>query len=437
VVRVIGSLLLSESDSLCPLSDSRGGDKIEQLNIVGKRSGEGFITHKAMLVQALSSALADRVTLMDIEIGRKGFLNYIKALAGSNMVKIVPANGSASEVQTAIKRLKVVCGNSIGYITNGDFMKTKTPFSYCEVKVHPYNSVKPNIGTTELAEALNRVLPFVSKSKDRPALSCVNFEAKEGKLNLVSADGYRLAVATLDYDDGEGQALVSWDELKGIASALRKARRARISFRSDEDSSIRLTIDTELIRYRWYGYNATYPNWQNYIPDKFEVTVHFDAIEALKALRLLKVIEYGAKSYPVDIVIGDGKMVLANAEDKAQVEVRADIDGEMYVRVDGAYLAQILKAFGGMVNLKLTNPASPVLFSQDGYQVVLMPIVSDKAKEYQAKATTTKSQPAEEAVAEAQQAEAEATSEETEEPADEEAEKPKRKRKAKEPVAVA
>jgi hypothetical protein len=394
-----------------------------------------------MLVQALSSALADRVTLMDIEIGRKGFLNYIKALAGSNMVKIVPANGSASEVQTAIKRLKVVCGNSIGYITDGDFMKTKTPFSYCEVKVHPYNSVKPNIGTTELAEALNRVLPFVSKSKDRPALSCVNFEAKEGKLNLVSADGYRLAVATLDYDDGEGQALVSWDELKGIASALRKARRARISFRSGEHKGTYLTLDTELIRYEWYGLDTTYPDWRRLIPAEFKATVHLDAIEALKALRLLKVIEYDAKSYPVDITIGNGKMVLANTEDKAQVEVRADTDGEMYVRIGGTYLAQILKAFGGMVDLKLTSPANPILFSQDGYQVVCMPMVSDKAKEYQAKATTTESQPAE---AEAQQAEAEATSEEVEEvaeepvePADEEAEKRKRKRKAKEPVAVA
>jgi hypothetical protein len=396
---------------------------------VGKRSGEGFITHKAMLAQALSSVSAARVVLMDVEIGRKGFLNYIKALAGSNMVKIVPANGSASEVRTAIKRLKVVCGNSVGYIAEGDFIKTNMPLTYCEVKVHPHNSIKPNIGTTELAEALNRVLPFVSKDKDRRMLTCVNFEAKEGKLNLIGADGFVLAVATLDYDDGEGQALVHRDELKGIASALRKARRARISFGTDENPNISLVIDTELIRYRWYGYDATYPNWRNYIPDKFEVTVHFDAIEALKALRLLRVVEYGAKSYPVDITIGNGKMVLANTEDKAQVEVKADTDGEMYVRVDGAYLAKIFKAFGGMVDLKLRNPVSPVLFSQDGYQVALIPITSEKAIEYRGKETTTESQQAE--------AVAEATSEETEEPADEETEKPKRKRKAKEPVAVA
>jgi len=41
------------------------GGSLEQLNIVGKRSCEGFVAHKAMLVNALSRALADRVMLLD------------------------------------------------------------------------------------------------------------------------------------------------------------------------------------------------------------------------------------------------------------------------------------------------------------------------------------------------------------------------------------
>jgi DNA polymerase-3 subunit beta len=52
---------------------------LEQLNIVGKRSGDGFVAHKAMLVSALSRALAERVMLMDFTIGRKGFVGYLKA----------------------------------------------------------------------------------------------------------------------------------------------------------------------------------------------------------------------------------------------------------------------------------------------------------------------------------------------------------------------
>jgi len=64
---------------------------VEQLNIVGKRSGKGFIAHKAMLVSALSRALADRVMLLDFTLGRRGLVGYLKALGGSNVVKIACA----------------------------------------------------------------------------------------------------------------------------------------------------------------------------------------------------------------------------------------------------------------------------------------------------------------------------------------------------------
>jgi len=79
---------------------------LEQLNIEGKRSGEGFVAHKAMLVNALSRAIADRVVLMDITLGLKGLLGYLKALGGSNIIKVVPSNGSAGESQAIGKRLK-------------------------------------------------------------------------------------------------------------------------------------------------------------------------------------------------------------------------------------------------------------------------------------------------------------------------------------------
>lgn len=90
----------------------------------------------------------------------------------------------------------------------------------CEVRVSPKNSVKPNVGAGELAEALDRVLPFTTKDDNRPVLACVYFVAKESKLTMVSADGFRLAITCLDYDDGEGEALINRDDLKRIANAL-------------------------------------------------------------------------------------------------------------------------------------------------------------------------------------------------------------------------
>ena len=225
---------------------------------MGKRSGSGVVAHKATLVNALSRALSERVMLMDFTIGRRGLLGYLKALAGSNVIKIVPAAGSASEARASDKRLKVTCGSHTSYLEDSAWIGDNTPMTLCEVRISPNRVVKPNIGGLELAEALNRVLPFTAKEDNRPVLQCVLFRAKEGKLTMVSADGFRLAVVTLDYD-GEGEALIVRDDLKGIANAMRKAHRVALSFEASGDSldGTNLVIDTEITRYKWLGTDGT------------------------------------------------------------------------------------------------------------------------------------------------------------------------------------
>jgi len=398
---------------------------------VGKRSGEGFVAHKAKLVNALSRALADRLLLMDFTIGRKGLLGYIKALGGSNIVKIVPAtNGNASEAQVADKRLKVVCGATTSYLEDKAWIGDKTPMTLADVRICPDNTVKPNLGSLELAEALNRVLPFTATDDARPVLQCVLFKVGEGKLQLVSADGFRLAVVTLDYDDGEGQVLVNRDELRGIANALRKAKRVRLGIEKNGESleGMSLIIDTEAIRYSWRGAEGQFPDYERLIPTEFNTVAHLDTVEAIKAIASFKALSDNPKDYPIDLTIGEGKIVMANPDNKGEVIISADTDGQGSVRVDGKYLADVLKACGGMVDFKLTNAYSPMLFATDGYQVVVMPMVTDMAK--QAKEQAQAEVPAEaEGTPEAQ---AVAEAEEVVKGKG----KPKRSRK-REPVAVA
>lgn len=347
------------------------------------------------------------------------------------------------------KKLKVACGANTGYLADSQWIGDKTPPTLCDVRVSPNNSVKPNIGAGELAEALNRVLPFTAKEDNRPILQCVKFAAKDGKLTLVSADGFRLAVIALDYDDGEGQALVSRDDLKGIANALKRAKRARVSFERSGDSldGMSLILDTELIRYKWRSMDGSYPAYEELIPTEFNAFAHFDAIEAVKAVNSLKVPAF-SKAYPIDLTFGNGKVVMANPDDKGQAELNADTGGEaIKVRLDGGYLVQALKVCGGMVDFKITNSYSPTLFSSNGYQLVAMPMMTSEASE-QAKADReAKAKQAEaEAVTQAEavaQAHTEAAvladeqGDEATEDIEPVADKPRRKRKVREPVAVA
>jgi len=351
--------------------------------------------------------------LLDYTIGRRGLLGYLKALSGSNIIKIVPDGGSASEVRASDKRRRVTCGSHTSYLEDSAWIGEKTPMTLCEVRISPNRTVKPNIGGLELSEALNRVLPFTAKEDNRPVLQCVLFKAGEGKLTMVSADGFRLAMVTLDYD-GEGEALILRDDLRGIANALRKAHRVNLSFEKSGDSldGVSLVIDTEITRYKWRGADGTFPDYEKLIPAEANVTAHLDTVEAVKAIASLKALA-DSKSYPIDLHLNGG-IVMSSPDDKGEVTMPADIEGgEVRVRIDGLYLSEALRACGGMVDFKVTDGKSPVLFAVDGYQLVVMPMLT---------ADSQKPEPEAEAVAEAE--------------AVVKAEKPKRSRK-KEPVAVA
>ena len=436
-------LLLGKPMDFAQLSDSqRGCSKIEQLNIVGKRSGDGFVSHKATLVNALSRVMAERLLLMDFTIGRKGFAGYIKALAGSNIVKIVPANGNASGSQVTDKKLKVVCGANTSYLEDTAWVGDKTSMTFAEVRVSPNNTVKPNIGSIEIAEALNRVLPFTATDDARPVLQCVKFVAGESKLKLVSADGFRLAEVTLDFDeDIEGQVLIHSNELKGITGALRKAKRVRLGFEASGETldGMSLIIDTEAIRYKWRGADGQFPDYERLIPTEFNTFAHLDTVEVIKAVGALKALSDKPKENPLDLTIGEGKIIIANPDEKGEAIITADTDGQDFVRIDGGYLADVLKACGGMVDFKLTNAYSPMLFTADGYQVVVMPMMSSKAeaaqKEATAQAEPTEAKPTAQTETEV---EVEPTAAELEAIEAEAQAKPKRSRSRKrEPVAVA
>ena len=44
----------------------------------------------------------------------------------------------------------------------------------------------------------------------------------------MSADGFRLAMQRLDYTGDEGEVLINRDNLRGITSALKRARQVRL-----------------------------------------------------------------------------------------------------------------------------------------------------------------------------------------------------------------
>jgi len=116
----------------------------------------------------------------------------------------------------------------------------------------------------------------------------------------------RLAVQSIDFDS-EGQALIVRDDLAGIANALRKERRINLSFEASGESldGMKLVIDTEAIRYGFTSAEGTFPDYEKLVPSEAKTVVHFDTVEAGKAISSLKVLA-DSKSCPIGITLENG-----------------------------------------------------------------------------------------------------------------------------------
>jgi len=128
---------------------------------------------------------------------------------------------------------------------------------------------------------------------------------------------------------------------------------------------------------------------------------------------------------------------MSSPDDKGLAEIPADTLGDGKIRLDGSHLADALRACGGMVDLKLTDSRSPMLFTSPDYELVVMPMLTNENQKPTGEEKTAEPDLSAEASAkvEAEVEEAEKAEVIAEAEAITKA-KLKKKHKAKEPVAV-
>jgi DNA polymerase III sliding clamp (beta) subunit (PCNA family) len=248
----------------------------------------------------------------------------------------------------------------------------------------------PNLGGNELAEALSRVLPFTDTDDARPILQCVKVVQKDGKLTLIGADGFTLGEISLDFEAGEAEALINRDDVKGLIPALRKAKRVKVSFEQKPDNdnggllAKSLVVDTELIKYSLPSQQGSYPDYDKVFPSDFIASASFDTKEAVKACQSLLAIWFDDNTKglyrPLTLTVADNKVTIEAKEDRGSMAISAETSGEARIAVAGNYLIKALRACGGIAEMKLTSPQSPIALTVDGYRCLVMPMRLPESK---------------------------------------------------------
>ena len=226
----------------------------------------------------------------------------------------------------------------------------------------------------DLASALDQVLPAVGTDPERPVLTCVLLEVKDGSLRLVATDSYRLVVRDLalaNAPETTFRAVVAGATMKRLRGLLDATGPADLEVR---DGRLRVTM-SDLVG-EGLVVAAEYPDYERLLA--VDVSSHVLQVERAK---LLEALEPHQDAPVVKLTFRRGALAVGGQEDLG-VELEATYAGEgISIALNPSFTSYAVEsAVGPDLVLEATEPLHPIVFrsADDGtYVCMVMPIRVD------------------------------------------------------------
>ncbi len=250
-----------------------------------------------------------------------------------------------------------------------------------------------------LKEAIQQVVFAAAQDDSRPVLAGVLLVAKEGKLTLAAADGFRLAVRKLDLADLGGESAGEPLDLSTIVPARTLAEVARgLSDDDEERVEVATTPDRNQILFRHKGaeivsrlIEGQFPDYDRIIPKDAKTRVTLQTADFLRATKAAQVfardnsmivrLQLVPPEGDASIELGKVTITSTSAEIGDNTgDVDASVEGEaQHVAFNGRCLRDALEALDTQnTYLEVTGPASPGILrpadGPNGYLHVIMPM---------------------------------------------------------------
>jgi DNA polymerase III subunit beta len=248
------------------------------------------------------------------------------------------------------------------------------------------------IGASALKEAIGQVVFAAAPDDTRPVLAGVLVRLGAGSLTLAAADGFRLAVRSVEVPEGT-------PDLQIIVPARTLAEVARL-LPSDEaeEVSISTTPGGNQVYFAFGKTEVTsrlidgqFPDYQRIIPSDAKTNVVLSTNDFLRATRAAAVfardnsnivrLECTPSKEEAELALGSVLVKSTSAEmGDNEGHLDASISGdEAQIAFNGKYLRDALEAIESQqVSLQITGPSSPGILKPvgepNGYLHVIMPM---------------------------------------------------------------
>jgi DNA polymerase-3 subunit beta len=256
----------------------------------------------------------------------------------------------------------------------------------------PIPQINDGIATTieaaNLREGITQVAFAAATEESRPVLTGINTELDGEQLNLVAADGFRLAV----HKTTLGSSVIEKTTVIVPARTLNEVNRLL----SEQEEPVEITVNEKKSQILFRLKNAelvsqliqgSFPNYSQVIPESYTTRAVLDINEFLRVTKMSSIFARDASGIVRLVITPGSELTPGKVTVSAQAEEVGDNVGEIDALTDGEeakiafnvkYLADVLSILPqAQVALELTTPSSPGTLRPigvDNYVHVVMPM---------------------------------------------------------------
>lgn len=242
------------------------------------------------------------------------------------------------------------------------------------------------IDADALRKSINQVAFAAATDDSRPVLTGVHFALRDGSLRLAAADGFRLAVNTIEVGENgaDREAIVPARALNELARLLPEVTETiSVTFNPAGTQVLfdlgHATLVAQLIQ-------GTFPNYEQLIPSGHATSTEVSVGEFMRETRIASIFARDGSGI-VRLIASPGEgstgrlTVTARAEEVGnnEGEIDALVDGEeARIAFNSRYLIEVLGALDtDRVAIETSSPSSPGVLrpvGNDDYVHVVMPM---------------------------------------------------------------
>ena len=242
------------------------------------------------------------------------------------------------------------------------------------------------IDAAALRRSINQVAFAAATDDSRPVLTGVHFALRDGSLRLAAADGFRLAVNTIEVgeDSADREAIVPARALNELARLLPEVdEQISVTFNPASTQVLfdlgHATLIAQLIQ-------GTFPNYEQLIPSSHATSTEVSVGEFMREARIASIFARDGSGI-VRLIASPGEdstgrlTVTARAEEVGnnEGEIDALVEGEeARIAFNSRYLIEVLGALDTeRVAIETSSPSSPGVLrpvGNDDYVHVVMPM---------------------------------------------------------------